>query len=623
MKPQRTQRAQRRFLQVFSVSSVLPVVFAASFILAMLTGWLGAPIDNYAYDWMFRKHPPAPRSSESIILAVDEDSLSAMDGQAHLRGALGRALEQIAPAGPKVVAIDVIFADKGDASENAALEAGLARTPRLVLPDEVIGEGDAAHWEEPVAQFRKYAAAVGHVHGPADLDGISRAVPLEQVAAGGRRWALALEAFRLSRGGGPVLETPNDIQIGSEVIPAVRADSRTIRIRFLPPDAAVPRISLKELRDKPELARQFAGKVVFVGVTAQSAARDRMYTPYSYGSYMTGIEIHANIFETLARGEFLVSAPELAVFLATLGITALGVLAFVLRTGWQAYAAAGLVLAAAHIGPYALFTRGIVFSYLAPVAAAWFSSVGAGSWQFVKVRRQLRKAEEDRSRYQQAMHFVTHEMKTPLTAIQGSSELMTRFNLSEDKRKQIASMIHTESRRLAKMIETFLNVERLSAGQMELKRAPFPLGELVCACLERARPLAERKQIRITPVTLPEAILEGDRELMEYAIYNLLNNAVKYSPQETEVVVSGRVEAGILRLSVKDQGIGMEQDEVRKIFQKFYRTRRAMASGESGTGIGLSIVDQIITHHGGRIEVSSAPGKGSCFTVVMPVVGSR
>jgi two-component system sensor histidine kinase SenX3 len=110
----------------------------------------------------------------------------------------------------------------------------------------------------------------------------------------------------------------------------------------------------------------------------------------------------------------------------------------------------------------------------------------------------------------------------------------------------------------------------------------------------------------------------GDRELMEYALYNLLTNAVKYSPPDTEVRVSGRSEGGHVRLSVRDQGIGMDSKELKKIFQKFYRTRRAEASGEAGTGIGLSLVDQIVVHHGGRIEVASEPGKGSCFTVVLP-----
>jgi signal transduction histidine kinase len=217
------------------------------------------------------------------------------------------------------------------------------------------------------------------------------------------------------------------------------------------------------------------------------------------------------------------------------------------------------------------------------------------------------------------MHFVTHEMRTPLSAIQGSSELISRFALTEEKRLQMANLINSESKRLARMVEVFLNVEKLSAGQMELKRETIPVADLIAICIERVRPLADRKHIGITgqPIA-PDLLLTGDRELMEYACYNLLTNAVKYSPQRTEVTVTGFKEAGHVRIAVKDQGIGMDHKEVKQIFRKFYRTKKAEESGEAGTGIGLSIVQQIVEQHGGEIEVTSQPGAGSCFTLVMP-----
>ena len=99
--------------------------------------------------------------------------------------------------------------------------------------------------------------------------------------------------------------------------------------------------------------------------------------------------------------------------------------------------------------------------------------------------------------------------------------------------------------------------------------------------------------------------------------------AAPFLPAQTVVTVEGRPDGQHLRLAVRDQGIGMEQHELRKIFQKFYRTGRAVESGEAGTGIGLSIVEQIVLHHGGRIEVTSAPGNGSCFTLVLPVKDNR
>jgi signal transduction histidine kinase len=210
-------------------------------------------------------------------------------------------------------------------------------------------------------------------------------------------------------------------------------------------------------------------------------------------------------------------------------------------------------------------------------------------------------------------------MRTPLSAIQGSSELISRFPLTEEKRKQIAQLINSESKRLARMVEIFLNVERLSAGQMELKRETIPVKEMVELCLVRVQPLADRKRIAVVVEPMLDNMqVTGDRELMEYACYNLLTNAVKYSPQRTEVRVSAWKESGHVRISVKDQGIGMDQKEVKQIFQKFYRTKKAEESGEAGTGIGLSIVQQIVEQHGGEIDVVSQPGAGSCFTLVLP-----
>jgi signal transduction histidine kinase len=591
------------------------VILAASFLVALVAAWtpFAAEINGAAYDRMARVHVPSATPTSSIILAIDELSLRDLGGMRRLRYAVAQALDQIAPHHPRVVALDLILTDTGEPADDARLEQVLRRTHNLVLASDIVPGHD--QWEEPLARFRPAAACIGHVH--AGPEAVCRQIELEKAAAHDRRWALALEAYRLARGGPSVLESPTDLEIEGVRIPAARADARALWVRYLPPSHPVPSVSLIDLRDHPELTEKFRNQVVFVGFTAQSAARDRLMTPF--GSVMSGVEIHANAYETLARAAFLTEAPDRAVLAFALFIVAAAGLVFALRSGLQAYALGFLILMTAHTVPYLLFTRGTVFPYFTPVSVAWLSVACAASYQHFVIRRQLRRSESEKVRYQQAIHFVTHEMRTPLTAIQGSSELMTRYNLNDDKRKQIAQMINSESRRLARMIETFLNVERLSDGQLELRREAFPLAAVVEACAERARPLAERKQIRLQIEPLPEASLIGDRELMEYAVYNLLNNAIKYSPAETIVTVSGAVDHAHVRLSVRDQGIGMDEKELRNIFQKFYRTKRAEASGEAGTGIGLSIVEQIVTHHGGKIEVSSEPGRGSCFTVVLPL----
>ena len=594
-------------------------LLAAVFVVAITASWtpLGTRIDNYAYDsiFEFQLHRKPPWHTESIVLAIDEHSLSEFGGRLGLRHALADALEQIAAASPKAVAVDAILADPNDAESDDALEAALRATRHVILACDLLP--DESGWDDPLPRFRRWAAATGHVHLDLDKDGVGRAVPLEKASGHDRRWALALEAYRVSRNAS-ILETPRDLDVGGVLIPAAKNNARPLRVRYVPPDGRIPSISLKQLHDDHSLARRFAGKVVFAGVTAQTETKDRWLTPYS-PIPLAGVEIHANLFETLTQQQFLTSEPALTVVAFCILLAASAGFTFRFLSGWWAYGIALGIIAVAHAVPYAAFTRNIVFPFSPGVSTAWLSVAAAAAWQHLYVRRRMVKSEAQRDRYQHAMQFVTHEMRTPLTAIQGSSELMSRYALTDEKRKQVAQLINSESKRLAHMIEMFLNVERLSAGEMELKKDSFSVRDVMTSCMERVAPLAERKRISITMDPLGDAVVTGDRELLEYAFYNLLTNAIKYSPSKTAVTVFGGCDSENYQISVEDHGIGIDQKEVRKIFQKFYRTRKAEQSGEAGTGIGLSIVEQIVLQHGGKIEVTSAPGKGSCFTLMLPV----
>jgi signal transduction histidine kinase len=591
---------------------VAAVLLAAA--LAVTAGWTGfaSRIDNYAYDFLFTMMPAPPSAPESAVLAIDEETLREYGGMRRVRTIIADALDELRRVKPKAVAIDIVLADPGDASENAKLEAAMSRTPNLILPCERV----ANRWEDPLPAFRKYAAGLGHIHADDQArDGVSRQIPLEMIAPGDRRWSLSLAAFQAASGGKPILESPDDLEVGGVRIPASRrSGDRLMRIRF--PEITAP-ISVVGLQRDPHLGELLRGKTIFVGHTALTAARDRVIDPR--GEALPGVEVHRDAFETIAHGRFITSASNLTVLAVCVGLAGAAAVTFWFSTGGWTYLIAAALLVLGHVIPAWFFKKGIVFPYFASVSAAWLSVAFAFTYQYFIVRRQLRKSEYDRARYRQAIHFVTHEMRTPLTAIQGSSELMGRYALSEDKRKQIAQMINSESKRLARMIQTFLDVERLSEGQMELKREPFSMRDVVLTCLERVRPVAERKQMRMVCGDLTDDVLIGDRELMEYAAYNLLTNAVKYSPAGTEVCVSAGRSGSTLRVSVRDQGMGLDEKEIKHIFQKFYRTKRAEASGEGGTGIGLSIVEQIVSEHGGRMEVTSKPGQGSTFTMVLPV----
>ncbi len=593
------------------------LLLAGAFLVAVLGSlWFGAPLENLVYDEMYRLYRPPAWQPEGVLLTIDEQTLDTVrGGMAGIRRPLAEGLRLVAAAGPKAVAIDLILSNPADPEADRDLAAALRDCPNLVLSSSQLpGE----KWEDPLPEFRAAARAVGHVHVWPGRDAVVRHIPLARISGHDRRWAISLETFRLSRKA-DIVETSgsSELQVAGTTIPA-EGDARVIRLRFPPPDRKPREVSLRDLLADHRRAADFAGKVVFVGATAQTE-HDRLFSPYSAGIPTSGIEINADAYETIAHGMFIRDVPPLIVALFAALLVAASGAAFRFVPGWAAYVAGAAILVVASAAPYIAFTHSRVLSFTTPVSAAWFGVITSAAYYHLVTRRNLRRSEAERQRYQQAMHFVTHEMRTPLSAIQGSSELISRFALTEEKRKQIALLINSESKRLARMVEIFLNVERLSAGQMELKREAISVQEMVDVCVERTKPLAERKRIAIDlhPISA-EYQLTGDRELMEYACYNLLTNAVKYSPQQTEVTVSALLSGGHVRIAVKDQGIGMDQKEVKQIFRKFYRTKKAEESGEAGTGIGLSIVQQIVEQHGGEIEVVSQPGAGSCFTLVLP-----
>jgi signal transduction histidine kinase len=579
----------------------------ACFALGILAGWnkLAVRIDHQAYDVQSRLAPDA--ESEAVVVAIDEPTLRANGERGQIRNIVSATLEKLRAAHPKAVALDVTLGGYSDETQDARLEAALLATPNLILPCLVDSDGK---WEDPAPRFHTAAAAIGHVHYETDIsDGVTRQLALETEYGGEHRWAISLEAFHVAHSA-DIVESPGDLEVGRTRIPDARHDpTHPMFIRYA---QSIPIVSAAKL---DEHLSELHGKTVFLGVTALSMANDRLKIPT--GETIPGVTVHAHVYETLRRGAFLTDATSTSIFAVCIVLATGVALVFAFLSGWKAYLSVLPFLALPLFLPTLFLGQDIVFPLTAPTAVAWLCFAGAATYQHFVVRGTLRRAESEKARYQEAIHWAAHEMRTPLTAIQGSSELMSRYKLPEEKRGELSAMINSESKRLSRIIQTFLDVERLAEGQMELKKELFAASVVVDTCMARVAPIAERKNIALTLDAPVEGTLTGDRELMEYAFYNLLTNAVKYSPPETHIRVVSTRKGTELRLAVHDQGIGMDAKELKNIFKKFYRTKRAEQSGEAGTGIGLSIVQQIVTHHGGRIDVSSTPGKGSSFTMVL------
>jgi signal transduction histidine kinase len=216
---------------------------------------------------------------------------------------------------------------------------------------------------------------------------------------------------------------------------------------------------------------------------------------------------------------------------------------------------------------------------------------------------------------------VSHELRTPLALIRLYAETLEMGRLSsQEKYQQYFSIIRKESERLSALINNILDFSRIEAGRKEYDFRETDVAELVRNTLE-----SYRYQIEQNGFAFQESIADGlpslrvDREAIARSLLNLVNNALKYSQIEKYLGVKVYRDNGSVKLEVVDHGIGIPHGEQHKIFEKFYRVGDPLVHNTKGSGLGLSLVRHIVQAHGGVISVESAPGKGSKFTIALPV----
>jgi signal transduction histidine kinase len=220
---------------------------------------------------------------------------------------------------------------------------------------------------------------------------------------------------------------------------------------------------------------------------------------------------------------------------------------------------------------------------------------------------------------------VSHELRTPLALIRLYAETLELGRITKDEKKhEYYSIIRKESERLTALINNILDFSRIEAGRKEYDFKETDIAELVRNTLD-----SYRFQIEQQGFALEEQIETGipkirvDREAIARALVNLVNNALKYSDSEKFLGVKLYREQSMLKLEVSDRGIGIEHNEQARIFEKFYRTCDPLVHNTKGSGLGLSLVQHITEAHGGEVEVESVPGRGSKFTLSLPLAGAQ
>jgi signal transduction histidine kinase len=233
--------------------------------------------------------------------------------------------------------------------------------------------------------------------------------------------------------------------------------------------------------------------------------------------------------------------------------------------------------------------------------------------------REIRRNEQ----HDAFINAVTHELKTPVASIRLYLETLKTRDVDEQQRQEFYNIMLADSERLMKTVEQVLHASRMRHRQRRIATSAINLGEMVRECLELARVQYGLNETHLVYTESPEATnarVSGDSDELRAAFANLLDNAVKYSDEEVRVVVSvSAPDEKRVTVSVADQGIGIPQTQLKRIFKRFYRVPGRFMARVKGTGLGLFIVKSVVRKHGGRVYAESAGvGQGSTFTVQLP-----
>ena len=218
---------------------------------------------------------------------------------------------------------------------------------------------------------------------------------------------------------------------------------------------------------------------------------------------------------------------------------------------------------------------------------------------------------------------ISHELKTPIGALSILSEAVLDASNDPEAITKFASRMQAEAKRLSNLVQEIINLSRLQDEDPLKNGKQFDISEVISEAVDQSRLTAEKRKITLAADSEDEAKIIGDRNQVTMAIHNLIENAINYSPDGTRVAITLKVVDTIVEIAVSDQGIGIPEKDLERIFERFYRVDPARSRLTGGTGLGLSIVKHIATNHGGDVSLWSVEGAGSTFTIRFPLLANN
>lgn len=641
----------RRLLDSPSLMLAVPLLVVVLVVLAAGSSFF-ARVDGWLQDSVHELVVPAQSFDDLLLIAIDDASLAELKpylgAWPYPRSIYALLLDYLGEMQVRAVFFNILYADAREGDE--AFAAALGRHPEVVLGAAAVRDSgrlegapnlpEGLLWlpsDFPVLPSMSWGAIalpapmlhegvglprVGVLSVEYDPDGVLRRVPLLHRINDGYLPSAVL-AILLSDATPPVLAHADGKLVMNGTHWPVAEDG-SVALLFPPNVEAVPLLPFSALvhaaLGRPGYAidpERLRGKTVFIGKTALFA--DRVTTPRGV---MSGTQFWALAHGALRNGHILAPpSPAWNTVLLLSGMLPLGLVLVCRETSRRRWACVlgGAALACSVIfGLHLALAFGQQASWLAlPLLVVFVTSLLTMYYLLHRRVRQAVAVEQESEQQRQLLGLVSHELKSPLAAIDLTLQNLARLEGVPPEIHMRHQRLHRASRRLQGLIDEYLNADRLAGSDPVAAGERLDLRAVVAEAVRLNVEMAGRPNID-TDVPSAPAMMRGDRKYMLTALCNLIDNAVKYSPPDAPISVELTDDARDWVLSVSDQGCGISEHDQPHIFEPYYR---ADGVQQPGNGLGLALVRQIVTAHGGKIGVSSAAGQGARFVMRIPMDG--
>ncbi len=575
-------------------------------------------VESYLYD-LRAKTKPLHSSSETIQLITITPETVEFNKGFPSAVAQSQVLDKILAQQPLAVIYDFPFDEiSGSETEKNFWEAQFVGNKNVYVAGRstpLIGEEDELFLKDPLEQVSVVPAPKTSDLVNFAKDGVTR----RMILTFQNRPLLPLIVARQIN---PELENINNIK---GIFKFYDTDQAYINFKKT---GYYPKIGFEDLQTYASNLPSLKDKIVILGTDLKFSNGEYIQTPYSRdATAMPRSEMLANIIDTLILNNGAVRVPKyvnwVLIFLAAI-LATYAVMSMTPVKGLSFLGAAILILIV--VSTLSFWSLGLWLPLAGPIITVLLCYYlllpyrliieNRRSWEYFQKNKLLKQVEELKSNF---ISMMSHDLKTPIARIQGMTDVILADNvtLSHQQRDAVDTIKHS-SDDLLKFINAILSYGKIESEGVQLNLVSKDINALLTDVIKKHEFLAKVKRIQIICELEPLFPIQVDSDLMRQIFSNLIENAIKYSPEDTKILVSSEESNNKIVIQVADQGPGIPVDELQSIFMKFFRSKNVKSSSVKGSGLGLYLAKYFTELHHGRIFVESSHGNGSTFTVELP-----